>query len=464
MTVQRVLSRRAVLASGAAIGAAGSILAQESAHAGTVARGRASGAYLNATEVGVVPGLGKDQSAALQAALDTAVERGVGLLLPPGRVVASNVVLRAGAVLAGSGGASVLVYGGGGTMLRGAGADGVTLRDFTIDGGGRRLDRARTRALVDLETARGVSIEGLSVTGSAGDGIALAGCSGRIARTLVDGAADAGIFSLDADVTSGSIAISDVQVRNCRDNGILIWRSVKGEDESRVTNATIARIGNKSGGSGQFGNGVNVFRAGSVAVTGCHISQCAYSAIRGNAADNIRMIGNGIADIGEVALYAEFGFSGAVIANNVVDGAATGIAVTNFDHGGRLAVVQGNLVRNLRRREHEPVDKRGEGIAVEADAAISGNTIEGAPSTGILIGWGRHMRDVAATGNVVRDCGVGIGISMAAGAGRALVANNIVSGSRLGAIVGMDHDKRIGVLSEQDAQIGNVKLSANIAS
>ena len=38
----------------------------------------------------------------------------------------------------------------------------------------------------------------------------------------------------------------------------------------------------------------------------------------------------------------------------------------------------------------------------------SGNVIEGAPTAGIWIGWGRHMRNVAATGNVVRDCGIGI--------------------------------------------------------
>ena len=49
----------------------------------------------------------------------------------------------------------------------------------------------------------------------------------------------------------------------------------------------------------------------------------------------------------EVALYAEFGFEGAVIANNTIDGAAIGVAVTNFNQGGRLAVVQGNLIRNL---------------------------------------------------------------------------------------------------------------------
>jgi putative cofactor-binding repeat protein len=63
-----------------------------------------------------------------------------------------------------------------------------------------------------------------------------------------------------------------------------------------------------------------------------------------------------------VALYAEFGFEGALIASNLVDTAATGISVTNFNEGGRLAVVQGNLIRHLFRREQEPEDKRGHGI------------------------------------------------------------------------------------------------------
>ena len=36
-----------------------------------------------------------------------------------------------------------------------------------------------------------------------------------------------------------------------------------------------------------------------------------------------------------------------MIANNLVDKAATGVSVTNFNEGGRLAVVQGNLIRNL---------------------------------------------------------------------------------------------------------------------
>ena len=75
-----------------------------------------------------------------------------------------------------------------------------------------------------------------------------------------------------------------------------------------------------------------------------------------------------------------------MIANNTVDGAALGIAVTNFNEGGRLAVVQGNLIRNLKSKRPagtDPDDAAGVGIAVEADASVTGNVIENAPTAGI---------------------------------------------------------------------------------
>ena len=109
-------------------------------------------------------------------------------------------------------------------------------------------------------------------------------------------------------------------------------------------------------------------------VQGNRVADCTYSAIRGNAASNIQIIANSCERLGEVAIYSEFEFQGAVIANNVIDTAATGISVTNFQEGGRLSVIQGNLIRNLFRREYEKEDKRGEGIGVEADAVVSGNT------------------------------------------------------------------------------------------
>ena len=78
--------------------------------------------------------------------------------------------------------------------------------------------------------------------------------------------------------------------------------------------------------------------------------------------------------------------------------------MTNFNEGGRLATVRGNIVRNLgTRRANRPPDEAGVGIGVEADTVVTGNVIENAPRAGISAGWGQYLRNVAVTGNVVRE-------------------------------------------------------------
>ncbi len=191
-------------------------------------------------------------------------------------------------------------------------------------------------------------------------------------------------------------------------------------------------------------------------VRGNRIRNCAFSAVRANSASNIQIVGNSVSDVREVALYSEFAFEGAVIANNTVDGAALGVSVTNFNQGGRLAVVQGNLLRNLlpkRPAGTDPNDGAGIGIYVEADTAVTGNVVENAPSVGIKLGWGRHLRDVTVTGNVVRDADIGIAVSVVDGAGMAVISDNLIAGTRRGAILGMDYKKVVtGDLARDDAK------------
>jgi uncharacterized secreted repeat protein (TIGR03808 family) len=170
--------------------------------------------------------------------------------------------------------------------------------------------------------------------------------------------------------------------------------------------------------------------------------------------------------VGEVALYAEFSFEGALIANNVVDGAAIGVAVTNFKQGGRLAVVQGNVIRNLlpkRPAGTDPGDGAGIGIGVEADSTVTGNVIENAPSAGISIGFGQYLRDVAVTGNVVRSAAVGIAVSVATGAGTAVIADNLISGTQRGAIVGMERQKQVtgDLAADGAARFAHLAISGN---
>jgi uncharacterized secreted repeat protein (TIGR03808 family) len=64
---------------------------------------------------------------------------------------------------------------------------------------------------------------------------------------------------------------------------------------------------------------------------------------------------------------------------------------------------------------------------------------------------------------VIRNAFVGIGVSVSAGAGRALVANNMISDTPRGAVVGLDHARpTTSDLSADGApRFGQVVLGTN---
>ena len=156
-----------------------------------------------------------------------------------------------------------------------------------------------------------------------------------------------------------------------------------------------------------------------------------------------------------------------MLADNVIDGAENGISVTNFNEGGRLATVRGNIVRNLgTRRANRPPEEAGVGIGVEADTVVSGNVIERAPRAGIRAGWGPYLRNVAVSGNVVRESSIGIVVSVVAGAGAAVISGNLIAGERRSAIIGMEWDKAVtGDLALAGAErYPQLKISGNQVS
>jgi len=405
---------------------------------------------------GIVPGGGIDQTASLQEAADKAARSGTPLFLPPGDYTTAKLALKSGTEIQGVPGKSALRYNGGGALISIENAEGVRLTGLTLAGEAKPIDGG---ALLIAEGVKGLSLSDCLIVGSAADGVVLRKVSGRITDCEIGDIRGAGLFSEDAT----GLEIGHNHVRDCGDNGILVWRSAVGEDGTIVTANRIERITAKSGGSGQNGNGINVFRAGSVMVSNNRVTDCAFSAIRSNSGSNCQMIGNSCARLGEVALYAEFAFEGAVIANNIVDDAAMGISVTNFNEGGRLAVVQGNLIRNIFFRKD--ADSRGVGIAVEADSAVSGNVIETAPGYGIMIGWGRYLRDVSVTGNLIRNAHIGIGVSTEALAGTALITDNLITGAKDGAIRAMNGATPTGPdLATASAEAyRNLVVSTNVA-
>jgi len=403
---------------------------------------------IDATSLGLRPNVTDDQTKAFQRAIEYAATARAVLHLAPGFYRAGSLKLPPYAAIAGVPGATRILMAGGPSMLAATGSDHISLSGLVLDGSDIPLPARQ--GLVHFVQGRFVRIADCEIVNAGRNGITLEAIEGEVTGNTIS-AADAAIFSLDAR----GLRIAGNTVRGAGNGGILVWRSAPGDDGTLVVDNRIEGILNKAGGSGEYGNAINVFRADNVIVRGNRIRNAAFSAVRGNKASNLQIVGNTCTDLGEVALYAEFGFEGALIANNIVDGAAIGVSVTNFNEGGRLAVVQGNVIRNLVSRRPpgtDPNDSAGIGIGIEADTVVTGNVVENAPNAGIAAGWGAYLRDVAITSNVIRGADYGITVSVAPGAGAAVIADNLISDVRRGAIVGMEGKNAVtGDLSKEGA-------------
>jgi uncharacterized secreted repeat protein (TIGR03808 family) len=410
----------------AGVGAAGAATLPAHAAAPTV-----SALGIDATHLGVTPGSPDDQTPALQRALGVAAEMRVPLALMPGVYRVGGLTLPPGGQLVGMRGATRLVATGERSLVDANQADGVRLVGLTLDGAG--IPMSEGQALVSLGNGRNVEVANCELVRSGRHGIMLEAIGGEVSGTTISGSVDVAILCREAR----GLVITRSIVRGAGNNGISILRQDASDDGTIVTDNRIEEIESRQ--NGPSGNAIFVQRANNVMIRGNQIRVCAGSAVRGEAAANIQIIGNHCSDAGDVALYAASSFEGAIIAHNHVDGAGIGVSVANLSDGGRLSVIQGNILRNLAPGGRRPAeDGHGVGVYVEADSAVSGNVVENATLAGLMIGWSSYLRDVTVTGNVVRQADIGIGISVARGTGTAIIADNIISGVRRGAIVGMD--------------------------
>lgn len=415
------------------------------------------GGTLLATDLGLVPDSADDQSDLMQYALQTAAGQRAALELPGGRYRVEGLRLPDGCTLKGTARTTVLEAAGDGPVASASGRSAITLSALTVDGAGRGSADGRS-GLVNLAGCEGVRISNLRVGRGAGNGIMLTRSSGVVENAEIYGCTATGVFALDCH----DLRIAGNRVHSCGNGGIRVWRSQRGHDGTIVTANHISGIASRAGGNGQNGNGINIFRSGAVIVSDNVIADCDFSAIRANSTDDTLIRGNACTDIREVAIFSEFGFSGSIIADNVVDGAAAGISMTNFDQKGHLATCTGNIVRNILAASPTNPDTTPYGISAQADATVSANVVESVPGVGINAGWGPYLRDVSVTGNVVRDTEIGIAVSVAPKAGAALVANNLVSGARRAGIAAMAwRDMKSGDLPHDAARFPNVTLSGN---
>ena len=411
---------------------------------------------LDAAKLGVKPGKG-DASAALGEALKRAAKAGRPLALPAGDYRIGGVSVPSGTQLRAAGKVRLLATKSGPLLLL-EGAEDVVIEDMVLDG-----DEQAMGADEALVVARGsqLALRRCTLLRAGGNGVMLTGCAGALSGNRVQDARQAAIFAED----SRGLSITGNVVRECGNNGILVWRSESGDDGTLVQGNRIEDIRAEAGGSGQNGNAINVFRAGGVIVANNVARRCAFSGVRANSTADVQILGNSIRDMGETAIFVEFAYDGAVVANNLIDKAATGISMTNLNEGGHLASCTGNVVRNLFRRPDPEtgVETYGVGIAAEADVAVSSNVVENAPFAGLYLGYGAYLRNIAASGNILRDCGYGIAVSVAQGAGSVVLSGNLISGAKKAAIVGLEWDKAVtGDLAQGDTPPKpNIKLNSN---
>ena len=189
---------------------------------------------------------------------------------------------------------------------------------------------------------KSLRISDCEINEAGGNGITLEACDGEVTHTTIIAAADNALYTNDCR----GLLITANTIRGSGNGGIRVWQSSKRHDGSIVADNSIEDTRARDGGSGENGNAINVYRAAGVIVRGNHIRNAAFSAIRGNAASNIQIIGNKCAGLDEVAIYSEFDFEGAVIADNVIDTAESGISVDQFQrrrpacHGARQCHAQ----------------------------------------------------------------------------------------------------------------------------
>ena len=432
-----MVQRRAFIAY-IAVSAAGGLFGQR-AFAAPLAKiaGADMRGPIDAIAYKATPGTSDIRSGKLQAMIDNAARNNAPVFLPPGNYDVSNLTLPDNTRITGIPGASRLVYGGEGHLMSADKAKRIELSGLVLDGGNRWLaDYAG--GLLQFTGVDEVLIDNCEIAGSRKHALQLERCGGRVERSRISGAAEAGLYS----VQSAGLTITGNTVEDCGNGGILIHRWDKGEDGSIVTGNRIARIGANDGGTGQNGNGINIFRAGDVLVSDNQIADCAFTAVRANSASNVQISGNQCLRSGETAIFCEFEFEGAVVSNNLIDGAANGIAIANFDKGGRLASVTGNIIRNLSLTGPYPQESGfGIGISAEADTLIASNLIENAPLWGLKLGWGAYLRNLVATGNIIRQAPIGCAVSVVDGTGAAVISDNLFQGTAKGAVIGFRWDQ-----------------------
>lgn len=438
---------------------------------------------VNAADHGLVSG-SSDQTAHLQAAIDAAQARKLPLFIPAGVFKIRTLEITAPLeIYSVAGGTRLEGYGQGPSIHVAPTAAGdrfgpVSIRNLTMDGHGLAFPEESYGGLIRAAEIDGLTIEGCTLRNSAAQGLYLDRTFGWVRDNIIDSARDCGLCVSNA--ATGGVVIDANKVSRSGNTGIRVMRDALETDRSAIINNTVSATKAVSGGNGANGNGINVYRAGNVTISGNKVSDSAFSAIRLNASSGSQVIGNYCHSSYEVALYVEAPgagepFLGGVVAGNIIDDCGTGISIANTNNGGRRVVVSGNQITHaVNRTVTYPggsYQTFGRGIEADGDVIVTHNQLESIADWGILAhasnyGAGRAKMMVLITDNMIKTCGGGIAFDRDDAAyGRILIGGNMIDAftttAKYAAIVPVDWSGATGIATKvrDTPDLGNATSS-----
>jgi uncharacterized secreted repeat protein (TIGR03808 family) len=395
--------------------------------------------------------VGDNQTEAFINALNAAYDTTGFVQLGAGTFVMNPLSIMKSIVVEGIPGLTIIRSAGDGRLFGGLSAKRLTLRGLSF------VTDSQKGSLVTAEGVEQLTIEACEFSG--GDaGLRIASCGGQVSDSRFTTHTDVGCHLIETT----NFRVTNNRISDVGNNGIQVSRYQRSDDGAIISGNYIQRVAAAGGADGQFGNGVGVFLANGVTVTGNKISDCALTGVRVRGGSGSVISENTVMRSGEIAVHVEGAFEGAVIGDNIIDTAAHGIAIDGSAEGGRIAQCSGNLLRNIKGVDVTGL-VLGTGISTEADTIIANNVVEAAADRGIALGEGKAARNLTATGNMIKDCPKGIVFSTV-GEGPYLVSQNMITGAKDGAVLGSDGTKIVTAdLSKPKSKLPAYLVLANNA-
>ncbi len=399
-----------------------------------------------------------DQSAALQDAMLRAASEKRPLELPAGTFFVQNLQVPSNLVLRGVPGATTLAAAGAAPIARIAGSAYVRFADlgFNFGNGGPDGD---TAGLVEIEASEYVQLGTCSFVGGMASAIAVQDAAVRIDGCDITGPARAAVFA----TACRSLHVSGNRIARCGNGGIVVVGGPNRQGNAIITANRIAGIGARAGGNGFNGNAIKIVRCDDVVIADNQLLECAYTAVRLVGAGNVSVTGNVCRNCGEVAIVSEEGHAGMAVADNVIDGAASGISLSGRAPVGHVATCTGNVVRNIRPTTAEST-ATPMGIHVAAGTSVVGNMIHTVEGIGIHAGDGTSLRRIMISGNTLEAVHTGIAITLAQDPApdQILVSGNLIGTTRDHAIIALTPNAQANDAPDADPPAPNALASDNL--